>query len=47
MVLARLQVKGYGRTPVTLGVAPEVPPGLVLFSCWLGRLFVSQDSAAT
>lgn len=47
VAVVALQVRGYGRAPVTLSVAPDVEPGLVLFTCWLCRLFVTQDSAAT
>ncbi len=33
------------RVTLTLESAWQRDPGLVLFACWLGQLFVSQDSA--
>lgn len=47
--LLELDVRGYGRRPVTLRVDPalEGQPGLVLFACWLGTQFVAQASAAS
>ncbi|MEZ5096480.1 MAG: hypothetical protein R2731_10375 [Nocardioides sp.] len=48
--LAELDVKGYGKRPARMRVEPGVvaaEPGLVLFTCWLCQLFVSQDTAST
>ena len=46
--LAEIAVKGRGKQPVTLYLAPalETEPGLVLFACWLCQGFVTQSSAS-
>lgn len=45
--LLELDVRGHGSRPVTLRVDPALDgePGLVLFACWLGRLFAAQAAA--